>query len=334
MARAAGVVIGPMLVELGLPEDLFERQGELRIPFSAYFRLQHLISIAVEDETCQLSPRQHLPGTMDFVLSHLQGATTPYEAMKILASYYNLLHGGEYNSVRRRGDVVQFVMDDSGFPYTLKNNAEYLRFSMESVHIFAHCMLATIAPAIAAEGLRRIGITRAHSEQDADHLAFWTVPIEYGSEAYFIEYAADAAMRPLVLPPPALLTANRVYAQVVDMIAAREAEGASRHDFASLVRDGLQHGVVDQRRIAGLLGVSIATLRRRLAEEGTSFRALRKDVLNRTAQGLLKKRRPIADVAEALGFSEFRSFNRAFKEWNGMTPRAFIDKVDPTLASR
>ncbi|MGD9800293.1 MAG: helix-turn-helix domain-containing protein [Parvularculaceae bacterium] len=35
----------------------------------------------------------------------------------------------------------------------------------------------------------------------------------------------------------------------------------------------------------------------------------------------------MADVAEELGFSDFRAFNRAFKAWNGVTPKAYASQV-------
>ncbi len=326
MAARAGVKVDPILASLGLPEDLYSREPDARVPLSAHFRLHHRISAALEDETCQLAPRQHLPGTMDFVLSHLQGAETLYEAMRAVANYYNLLHGGEYNTVRRKGDLVSFMIDDRNFPFTLKD-ADYLRFSMECVQIFTHCMLATIAPKSALTGLRRVSVRRGRGEPETSHVKFWSVPIHYGEPVYAIDYAAEAAMQRLVLPPAEFLTRRRVYAQTIAMIEERGTDAASPQNVADLVRDALRRGLIDQRRIADLLEMSVATLRRRLAEEGSSFRSLRKEELNQAAQSLLRKRRPIADVAEELGFSEFRSFNRAFKDWNGLTPKAFVERL-------
>lgn len=327
MAAAAGANVSPMLRALGLPPDLGAVAADTPAPLSAYYRLQREISIAVEDETCHLSQRQLLPGTTDFILSHLDGARSLFDAMKVVAKYYNLLHGGEYNSVRRRRDAVTFITDDRNFPYTLKGDS-YTRFSMECVQIFLHCMLATIAPATAERGLTGVNVTRPRGEGCDGQLAFWRVPVRYGAPVYAIDYAADAAMAPLNLPPPDALTASRVYGQVIEMIDARETEAPPRRAMEELVRESLRRGVIDQGKIADLAGVSVATLRRRLAEGGASFRELRKEELNGAAQRLLRKRRAIADVAEELGFSEFRSFNRAFKEWNGLTPKAFVDGLD------
>ena len=66
------------------------------------------------------------------------------------------------------------------------------------------------------------------------------------------------------------------------------------------------------------------TLRRRLAAEGVSFRALRDEALRERAVELL--RRPgsaIAEVAFVLGFSDPTAFHRAFRRWTGVTPQAW-----------
>ncbi|MEM6683996.1 MAG: helix-turn-helix domain-containing protein, partial [Pseudomonadota bacterium] len=76
-----------------------------------------------------------------------------------------------------------------------------------------------------------------------------------------------------------------------------------------------------QRHIAKALGVSVATLRRRLEAENTSFRRLRAKALNARAQHLLSTRASLSDVAEILGFADLRSFSRAYKAWNGVTPK-------------
>ncbi|MEX1366766.1 MAG: helix-turn-helix domain-containing protein [Nannocystaceae bacterium] len=75
------------------------------------------------------------------------------------------------------------------------------------------------------------------------------------------------------------------------------------------------------RAVARNLAVSERTLRRRLAEEDTSFAELRQQALQRRAMVLLEDRRlSPAEVAFAVGFSELSAFHRAFKRWTGSTP--------------
>ena len=66
-------------------------------------------------------------------------------------------------------------------------------------------------------------------------------------------------------------------------------------------------------------------LRRRLEEEGTSFRALLDEVRETHAEELLTRGAvPVEDVAFRLGYAEASSFIHAFKRWKGVTPTAFL----------
>ena len=91
--------------------------------------------------------------------------------------------------------------------------------------------------------------------------------------------------------------------------ALRETEPADWPSFPQLARD---------------MGLSPATLRRRLGSEGHSYRTLvdetRKDL---ALVWLEDPELNIIDVAEKLGFTEYSSFYRAFRQWTGCSPRAF-----------
>ena len=327
MALNTGVSLQPALQAAGLPGSFAGSAADGTISLASFFRLQQAVSRALEDETCQLSERQLLPGTTDFVLSRLSGSNSLGEAMKVLATYYNLLHGGEFNSVRRRGSIISLCTDDRRFPYTIKND-DFIRISMECVQIYLHSMLAAISEDVADKALRRVSIVRPHGAADQPHLDFWRAPIRHGCEIYALDYDADIMARRIAMPPPEFLTASRVYEEAILLIERRERTAPRPHSAAAQVREALAQGVIDQKRAATLLDMSVATLRRRLTEEGTSFRDLRRDALNETAKALLEKRRAITDIADQLGFSDFRSFSRAFRDWNGLTPKAYQSQQD------
>ncbi|QCI80233.1 hypothetical protein E6W36_14130 [Hankyongella ginsenosidimutans] len=61
-------------------------------------------------------------------------------------------------------------------------------------------------------------------------------------------------------------------------------------------------GAAAQEEVAQLLGCSVATLRRRLTEENTSYRDLRAEHLNMAARRMLAEGMSLADTADALGF--------------------------------
>jgi AraC-like DNA-binding protein len=78
------------------------------------------------------------------------------------------------------------------------------------------------------------------------------------------------------------------------------------------------------------LGLSARSLRRRLAENATSYRSLVRTILETSAGHLLRDpKRSIQETAGALGFSNVGAFHRAFKRWTGMTPAQYRERRGP-----
>lgn len=73
--------------------------------------------------------------------------------------------------------------------------------------------------------------------------------------------------------------------------------------------------------VARALELSVRTLRRRLQEDGTSFRSISDRIRAEAAQLLLREQKvTVAEASERLGFSDARAFRRAFKRWLGQAP--------------
>ncbi|MGU3779103.1 helix-turn-helix domain-containing protein [Burkholderia metallica] len=85
--------------------------------------------------------------------------------------------------------------------------------------------------------------------------------------------------------------------------------------------------------LAAWLGTSEATLRRRLAAEGSGYHALREQCLAEAAQRRLRESDwPVARIAAQLGFGGEEAFRRAFVRWTGVAPSRF--RRDRTAPSR
>ncbi|HVW27207.1 MAG TPA: AraC family transcriptional regulator [Polyangiaceae bacterium] len=134
-----------------------------------------------------------------------------------------------------------------------------------------------------------------------------------------------------VVVPRALLdqpvpSANPQAFSVFDLMATRLLKELDRTDTTTervrrlvasrIGRDGI--GIVD---IGAQLHMSEATLRRRLDEEGTTYKAI-VDELRRelAAQYVAEPRVAIGEIAFLLGFSTQSAFGRAFRRWNGVSP--------------
>lgn len=323
LLTASGIRPEEAVTALNLPENhMTGAPGDL-IPFADYFRVRTYIAARVSDETCNLSARQLLPGSTDFVMSHLPSQGTLADVMRLVAKSYNLLHGGEYNYVEIGDDKAVFHIDDKEFPYTSNLDKEQIYFAVESTLLFLHALLTIVAPHHAARGLTSLSV-RQEDVSKAPHLTAWPVTIEYGAAHYELAYHKEQAMASVLLPDKAELNTDKIEQQILHMLEhGLRLPVPDTNNVSDAVRDMLGRGTIEQCAIADLLEMSAATLRRRLAAEGQTFRQLRQEVLDHRAQEFIYKGMPIGDISDRLGFSDVRSFNRAFKAWNGVTPKAF-----------
>ncbi len=83
--------------------------------------------------------------------------------------------------------------------------------------------------------------------------------------------------------------------------------------------------------IAAQLNLSVRTLHRQLKDEGVSLQRLKNEVRREhAARLLLQTRKPIKQIAAAVGFDSEKSFARAFRDWTGVAPGRFREGVGPT----
>jgi AraC-like DNA-binding protein len=80
----------------------------------------------------------------------------------------------------------------------------------------------------------------------------------------------------------------------------------------------------DLEEVAARLKLPTWTLRRKLAEEGTQFRAILNDTRRDLAMTYIRDTElAFGEIAYLLGFASAEAFQRAFKRWTGQTPGEF-----------
>lgn len=82
--------------------------------------------------------------------------------------------------------------------------------------------------------------------------------------------------------------------------------------------------IPDLEQLANELHLSTRSLRRYLANEGSSYRLIADEVRFELAKEYLEATAlDMANIATLLGYSEAANFSHAFKRWSGMTPFAY-----------
>lgn len=101
--------------------------------------------------------------------------------------------------------------------------------------------------------------------------------------------------------------------------------GFLQHMMLLLSKKIEHRGDVSLEWLAGQLGYSVATLKRKLASHGTSYQQLIDSLRQQTAVFLLTEQGLSNDkIAHQLKFSDITNFRRSFKRWTGMTPSHFL----------
>jgi AraC-like DNA-binding protein len=95
-----------------------------------------------------------------------------------------------------------------------------------------------------------------------------------------------------------------------------------------LLVEVLPQGEPNESDVASRLATSVRNLQRRLADESTSYKEVLDDTRRQLARSYLAEARySISEIAYLLGFGAASSFTRAFRRWEGTSPREFQARV-------
>ena len=296
---------------------------------SDYFRLLGKLADLTSEETVRMSKRPLLPGAFHFVMSQAAGSKRFGGMLREFANGFNLLHGRVYNHVMTQGDRLIYAIDNKGFPTPFELTAVQLHSFLECIVILMHTLFGICAGADTDSSLRTVTTkrrrrnARKHAGKRLNQLAYWGVPIAYGSKNYALIYDYSVAALPVRLRPADLPHPNAVFGEVARLIENNLRVAPANVPIIDRVNDLILRQTMSADELALQLNVSARTLRRRLAESNTSFQQVRQRALNERAKRLLSRDLLAGEVAEELDYSDERSFRRAFIRWNRISPSKY-----------
>jgi len=117
---------------------------------------------------------------------------------------------------------------------------------------------------------------------------------------------------------------KRLDRQLRELQAPLTTETQTYHCVQAMLADGAP----SLASVAKALGTSERTLRRRLSQEGVSFRSIVESARKEACDVYIRERKKsIAEIAQAVGYSEQSAFTRAFRNWYGAPPSEYINGV-------
>ncbi|WP_202884190.1 AraC family transcriptional regulator [Pseudomonas berkeleyensis] len=263
----------------------------------------------VSDLGLQAGRRYHLTTYGAWGYAILSSATVR-QAAELGLRYHGLTYAFTRISLSVADDIVSLNFDDSALPPALHDFI--VQRDMLGALVVVRELLGSALPLLALE-LRQ----PAPADVSPFIAAFGQIP-RFGAAHNRLGFTADLLDNPLPRANPQLVNACEQQCQAL----------LARHQWhqgvAGRVRQLLLQSpgqLADMEQVAERLHLSSRTLRRRLIEEGTSFRALQDEVRQALAEELLAAGGlSLEEIAERLGYGELSNFIHAFKRWKGITP--------------
>lgn len=239
---------------------------------------------------------------------------TVRDAVNIALRYLDLSFTFSMPRAVLDGSLVHMELEDSALP------AGLVRFLVER-DLSAICTtLGELLPA--GVPLNSLKFRFPEPSTVDEYVEQFGVRPEFAADANVASFDAVLLDAPLPLANPQTVAVCE--AQCRALVERRR----NRSGIANQVRERLtKFGALHEGMpgVARELGMSTRTLRRKLEESGTTFRALLDEVREALADELLASGAlSIEDVAVRLGYAEASSFIHAFKRWKGTTPASYL----------
>lgn len=158
--------------------------------------------------------------------------------------------------------------------------------------------------------------------------AFRTPDLQFGAATNALWFDAADFEQVLESANPELARHND---EVAARYLARFGRSSVRERLRAALIEQLPSGEPSQDRAAAALHLSARSLQRRLADEGTSYKALLDETRRELAVSYLREgRSSISEITYLLGFSDSSSFTHAFRRWTGVAPSRWRGDGNPS----
>ncbi|PKQ42107.1 AraC family transcriptional regulator [Pseudomonas sp. YY-1] len=258
------------------------------------------------------------PRPMDVVSYLLLAARDLRQGLQAFVRFQHILSGGFAARLEEQGDAARLVIDLN------YREVGSLRQQMECLAVLLSKMLAS-----AGGELPLLGVEFRHRapRKLAEHRRL------LGVEPLFSRPHDVLILPRALLSRPSRSASPRLF-EVLSEEAEKQLAGLVENQLLVRVRYWLEVNLgtatCSLEACALAIGSNRSALQRSLSEQGSSFRALHDEVRRLRALRLLDQGLGVREVARACGFAELSPFYRAFRRWQGGTPRGLVSRHGST----
>lgn len=301
--------VTPILQRAKIPESILHGgDGQISIrQFAVFWRI---LARALDDEFCWMDARSMKPGSFAFMAHIAMQQNTVEQGIQQALKFLSLIFANKTTHLIQQQSVAEIVLNES-------QEEAFRPFCYFTFWMYVHgltCWLASRRVPILAVELR---CTKPDNADD--YRLMFSENLSFSKSQTRIVFAADCLQQPIRRSDAEL---KRFINNAPRNIMVKYRDPLS---LTSKTRQLLNQQVPslwpDAEQVAEHFHISVATLRRRLAEEGQSFQQI-KDKLraNQAMRALADRQKSFVDIANELGFADVSAFYKAFRKWTGTQP--------------
>lgn len=272
--------------------------------------------IKVSDKGLKFGQRLNL-SRWGLLASALISSQTLETALYTASKYKSLLRSRFHIRTEVKGTVYHFPLEP----------IQHLRFPVNEQFGY-EVTLASLQQQISdllgqPFHFEEIGLPYPEPEYVRLYQSYFKCPIHFQSAAPFYAIKKQTLKQKLPL-------ANRANKVITLRLCERELSRIEHHwkqDIPTLIRQAfheLNHAHWSLNEFASHLRLSPRTLRRKLQDAGTNFRAIKHEhVMNLACEKLSNEDVSIQKISEVCGYEDVNSFREAFKRFTGLRPKDY-----------
>lgn len=318
IAAERGVAREQLLAHAGLP-PAFLQNASGRLSFTTFYPLANSALLLCEEPALGLLLGQRLNASAHGILGYaLLSSATLGRAVQFALKYYRVLGLTFDLELVEHDDYLELRASES-IPLGVLG-----RFAAEGLL----AALYSIAEFLLGEAPQRVQVGFAHAApaHAARYREVFGCDALFDQPWHWLKLPRGYLDKPMALANPA--TMRMCEQQCEALLAALDIEDGllTRLRRLLLARPG---DFPDLNSAAQALHTSGRSLRRHLAEAGTSYQKVLDEVRKRLAlQYLTTTHLPLFEIALLLGFSDPSNFRRAFHKWTGKRPSDYRARPD------
>jgi AraC-like DNA-binding protein len=302
-----------LLANVGLSSSLLQ-MPQARVSAKHYGALWRAIAAALDDEFFGQDSRRMKAGSFAMLCHAVLGCKTLGHALERSLRFYALILDDISGSVGRDAQEARIVLHE--------------RVAGASQRVFAHELLLMLLYGVSCWLVgRRIPILRtefsyAEPAHSAEYRLMYCADLRFNRSNTLLAFEASYLDLPVVQNERSAKEFLRTAPENILLKYKNVSSLTAR--VRRRLRQFLPGTVPDFEKLALEMGMTPATMRRRLQEEGESYQSI-KDQLRRdlAISYLSHSNRSVMDIALELGFAERSAFHRAFRKWTGASPGEF-----------